>query len=208
MKHFKHYLIIATLALVISACGAAEATQSIDPLNVQSTAVAAAFTIVAETQAAIPTATPLPPTDTPVPTPLPTDTLIPLPTLEESPQASLPTLAPTSVSASDNSCNGIVSKTVTGKPTRIRIVNETKHAGVKVWLYLNLTAFGECGYFPIYSTLGKNNGDYFLDAVQGSYSIGAWTDNGKLNVSGGGSINNPDKWTFHIRDNNIILTPP
>ena len=72
-------LFILTLAsiLFLSACGT-PAEPTISAEEVQGTAVAAAMTMVAQTQAAIPTATPIPPTDTPAPTPLPTNTIPPL----------------------------------------------------------------------------------------------------------------------------------
>ncbi len=76
MKYLKFQTVVVALAMILSACGA-EATPAVNPIDVQNTAVAAAFTMVAETQAAIPTATPLPPTETPSPTPMPTDTEIP-----------------------------------------------------------------------------------------------------------------------------------
>src|SRR5215207_11529720 len=81
MKQFKFPSLVAAIALIISAC-APEAVPTINAADVQSTAMAAAFTMVAQTQAAIPTETPLPPTETPTQTPLPTDTPVSLPTLE------------------------------------------------------------------------------------------------------------------------------
>ncbi len=65
-------------ALLISACGAQPAPTAA-PIDFQGTVAAAAFTVIAETQAAIPTATPIPPTATFTDTPLPTLTSIPLP---------------------------------------------------------------------------------------------------------------------------------
>ncbi|HEY9151300.1 MAG TPA: hypothetical protein VIN60_00325, partial [Anaerolineales bacterium] len=57
----KPILLIATVAaFLLSACGA-KAVPTIDPAQVQASAVAAANTIVAMTQAAMPTETPVPP---------------------------------------------------------------------------------------------------------------------------------------------------
>ena len=68
MKRFSILTTVLMITLVTSACGArsAQATPppTIDALNLQSTVAAAAFTMLAETQTAIPTATP-----TPTPTP-------------------------------------------------------------------------------------------------------------------------------------------
>ncbi|NOH03527.1 MAG: hypothetical protein HND47_16975 [Chloroflexi bacterium] len=65
--------ILAALALFVAACGQ-PAAPTMSPEEVQGTAVAAAWTMVAMTQASIPTATPPPPTETPSPTSLPTFT--------------------------------------------------------------------------------------------------------------------------------------
>ena len=77
--------VLAAMAILVAACAPAQpAVPTLSPENVQGTAVAAAWTMVAMTQAAIPTATPLPPTETPSPTPLPTFTqeIFPTPTID------------------------------------------------------------------------------------------------------------------------------
>jgi Predicted solute binding protein len=167
--------------------------------------------MVAETQAAIPTATPLPPTEPPTQTPLPTNTPLPLPTSATLAVISSPTTA--SVSSSNNStstdpCATRVLSAPEGKETTIRIVNTTK-LGVTVSLYLNETASkGACGYRSF--TIAKNNDIVFKDLVQGCYSLWAWSDNakGKFTSSGYGCINNPDKWTFEVRESNIKFIGP
>ncbi|MBK7449894.1 MAG: hypothetical protein IPJ47_10865 [Anaerolineales bacterium] len=58
---------MALLAVLVVACGGQPAEPTLAPEEVQGTAIAAAFTMVAETQAAVPTNTPLPPTETPAP---------------------------------------------------------------------------------------------------------------------------------------------
>ena len=65
-------------SLLATACGA-QATPTANPVDIQHTAEAAAFTMVAQTQESLPSATPLPPTNTPIPTIVATNT--PLPTL-------------------------------------------------------------------------------------------------------------------------------
>ncbi|HCR72581.1 MAG TPA: hypothetical protein DIW23_14150, partial [Anaerolineae bacterium] len=65
--------VVTIIAIFLVACGQ-QAEPTLSPEEVSGTAVAAAWTIVAETQAAIPTNTPVPPTETPSPTPLPTFT--------------------------------------------------------------------------------------------------------------------------------------
>src|SRR5262245_11010868 len=83
MKCFSIRTLVLLITLMMSACGArgAQTTPTVNAIDIQNTISAAAFTVVAETQAAIPTATPLPPTATFTDTPAPTDTLVPLPTL-------------------------------------------------------------------------------------------------------------------------------
>jgi len=192
--------------IVLSACAnQAQVTPEVSAEDIQFTAVAAAFTIVAETQAAIPTNTPLPPTETPSPTPLPTETAVPSPTLD-------PLVIPTATTAPQTSngntdpCNQLLPSNIQGLPTKIRIYNHTNFNKVKVSLYLGKTVFGECGfaYVPV---LGKNARET-LSLVEGTYYIYAWTDDGKLNVSGSGTINNPDLWEFEISESGIRLNSP
>lgn len=208
-KYFLASMII--LSLLISACGSktpAEPTVSAE--QIQSTAVAAAFTIVAQTQAAIPTNTPLPPTDTPTSTPLPTDTPIPLPTLDP---ASIPTLtftpipANTASSAGGDPCNAPLPGDVTGHSTKIRLSNQTKGELV-ISLYLNPTAFGECGYRGY--TLSRNDSTTITDLPQGCYNVGVFVTlpNKSTKAFGYGCINNPDMWTFNIYEESVILAPP
>src|SRR5512139_2544406 len=89
------FVISVVLVLLASAC-APQGTPTANPVDIQNTAAAAAFTMVAQTQAAIPTATPLPPTETASPIPLPTDTPFLLPTQEGTvtTDTGLPTAAP------------------------------------------------------------------------------------------------------------------
>jgi len=207
MKRFST-LTVAVIAMLISACGA-PAAPTMQAVDVQNTAVAAAFTMVAQTQAAIPTSTPLPPTEPPTQTPLPTNTALPLPT------SATIVASPTAVSVSSNGNNSGTDPCATrvlsapeGKETTIRIVNTTK-LGVTVSLYLNETVSkGACGYRSF--ILAKNNDIVFKDLVQGCYSLWAWSDNakGKFTSSGYGCINNPDKWTFEVRESNIKFVGP
>jgi hypothetical protein len=127
--------------LLLSACGAQE-PPTMAPADVNNTAVAAAFTMVAQTQAAIPTNTPVPPTETPSPTPLPTFTLPPPPTLD---QLLAPPTATQAVASDPNSCTKALNVGEAGPLKRIRIENTT--AG-SINISLNLwkpNDFGQCG---------------------------------------------------------------
>ena len=131
--------VVATLALLLSACGP-QATPTIDPAQVQASAIAAANTMVAMTQAAIPTATPIPPTPVPSPTLEPSPTPIPLPTLAAQPS---PTLAASG--GSSDPCNGLMDIKASGPTTSLRIINKTSgRITVSIWGSKN--AFGQCGY--------------------------------------------------------------
>src|SRR5512147_1211738 len=95
MKQLKFPTILFLIALIAGAC-APQAAPTMNAADVQSTAVAAAFTMIAQTQAAMPTATPLPPTEAPTNTPMPTNTPVDLPTLAVSPTTAVQAAATTS----------------------------------------------------------------------------------------------------------------
>jgi len=188
------------IAVLLSACGA-QATPTINPVDVQNTALAAAFTLVAETQAAMPTATPVPPTETA------TETQPPLPT--NTPLTPATTLTPVAVVASTSTAGGdpCLTRTLSwspkGRPATIRIVNTTR-APISVSIYLNETDdHFECGY-RLYNIASR--GDLFItDLVQGCYNVWAFNNDQQIpvNASGFGCINNPDKWTIEISQDSV-----
>ena len=205
MKHLKSLALLFLIAVIASAC-APQAAPTMSAADVQSTAAAAAFTMVAQTQAAIPTATPLPPTESSTETPLPTNTPVALPTLDVSPTVAVQAAATTSSGV--DPCSTRVLSGPKGKETTIRIVNTTK-VPVKVSIYLNETAGqGACGWG--YVELAKNADTVITSWVQGCYNLWAWSDDpkGKFNSSGGGCINNPDKWTFEVSTGSIKFVGP
>lgn len=209
MKRFSKFSLILAVIMLISACSGQSASipTAISGEEIQQTAVAAAFTIVAETQAAIPTNTPLPPTETASPTPLPTETPIPSPT----PNASLPTetFLPTQTSASSNAdpCNAVLGGSVTGNSTTINLVNNTR-GDLVVSLYLNQTPFGECGFRGY--NIGPNDSTLVTDLPQGCYNVSVFVTlpNRSSKAFGYGCINNPDKWTFQIYEESVVLNAP
>lgn len=199
MKNTTKIISILLAAVMLAACGA-EPAPTMSVADVQSTAVSAAFTIVAQTQAAIPTATPLPPTETPTQTPPPTNTAAPLPTLAA-------TLTNTPAAGGDPCATRVLGKPL-GKETRILIDNTTKYP-IQISLYLNETdSHNECGYRGY--TLAKNGSVLITDLVQGCYNLWAWsTDPNKpFNSAGYGCINNPDKWTFQVTEETIKFVGP
>jgi len=187
------------IALVVSACGA-PATPTIVVEDIQNTAVAAAFTIVAQTQAAIPTATSIPPTETPTQTPLPTDTPALAPTLEA--------ISTATVSASSGGngdpCNKVLQAVSGGRPAKIKLENNTG-SPITVSLYLNQTPFGDCGFRGY--TLGKGGSTLITDLVIGCYNVSVLVNDSKKPTKsfGYGCVNNPDKWTFQISRVSVVL---
>ena len=187
------------IVLLLSACGA-EVPPTINAVDVQNTAVSGAFTLVAETQAAIPTATPLPPIDTPTQTPVPTNTQLALPT-----SAAAATFTPVAASTAggDPCLTRVLSWSPKGRPATIRLVNTTR-TNITVSIYLNETPdHFECGY-RVYNIASR--GDLIIsDLVQGCYNVWAFNNDQRtpVNAFGFGCINNSDKWTFEIRQDII-----
>ena len=153
--------ILLALSVLLTACGA-QGTPTMAPADVEGTAVSSAWTMVAATQMAIPTATALPPTETPAPTPLPTFTPPPLLDLPTATLFNLPT--PTTVSAADD-CNHPLNVGEAGETNRMRVENAS--GGTIAWLSLNLSknAFGQCGALS-WSNIG-NGGKFIVDLPKG-----------------------------------------
>jgi hypothetical protein len=165
---FKKVLpILVAFSFLLTACGAEPAPPTMSAADINSTAVAGAQTMVAQTQAAIPTATPLPPTETPSPTPLPTFTPPPvIPTLE---QLILPTA--TTASSDPNNCNRLLNVAEAGPTKNVRIENTLKST---VNLSLTLwepNLFGQCG--SVGYQLTKNQ-QLKIGLPSGSWYAYAW----------------------------------
>lgn len=188
------FLII--LALLISACGAQPSEPSINDEDIQLTSVAEAFTIVAETQASIPTFTLIPPTETLVPTPLPTDTPVPSPTIDSllATETFIPSSTPQS-EASVDPCNQPLTSWQ-GPSTSIAIAYDyspqSKDDKVVVSLWV-MTDLGECGYLYDLST-----------GPVGQYSAAAYVDGKKDFKVFGGFRLSEGSWKLVIRNNSIV----
>jgi hypothetical protein len=200
----RNVLIIgAVLILLVSAC-APQAAPTANPADIQHTAEAGAFTVVAETQAAVPTNTPVPPTDTPAPTALPSVTPLPLPT--SSTPGALPTNIPTFTPQSPNtSSNGntsnnqdICNQPLTswqGPTANFTIANQTKPEGTIVLSMYVVTTLGQCGYLIV-------TGDSFSGPI-GQYSAGAFIT-GKQNFKAFGGFNITEgSWKIVVKNDSI-----
>lgn len=199
---------VALLAVLLSACSP-KAAPTIDPAQIQASAVAAASTMIAQTQQAMPTATPIPPTDVPSPTALalPSPTLGALPTLQ-------PLLTPTTASTGDD-CNQLMDIAAAGPKAPVLVKNDTKGPATLSMGISRKNSFGQCGYISVvvpkmnsvmisvpYARLNQNDPCYWLFA---------WVNDPakQRQVSGPAfCLNNPDKWTLDINYNTIKVTPP
>ena len=205
MKCFSILTRILIITLIISGCGArgGQATPTVNAVDLQSTIAVAAFTIVAETQAAIPTATPPPPTETPTNTPAPTVTFPPLP-------ASQVTLTPVPNSNSgggDPCINKVLPASLQGETVKIRINNSTK-AALAISVYLNQTVPQiVCGYRTY--TIEPGQSLILNDLVEGCYTLWAWNPDPQAYfiVTNGASscIDNSETWVFDISTSSIKL---
>ena len=195
--------VVATLALLLSACGP-QATPTIDPALIQASAIAAANTMVAMTQAAIPTATPVPPTPVPSPTLAPLPTPVSLPTFAA---AASPTLAASSGGA--DTCNHVMDMGAAGPTTTIHIRNKTNgHANGSIWNNQK-NAFGQCGYIYI-SVAPRDSVNISVPLSSGGacYWAYAWiNDPSHLSTSSGGPfcINTISTWQIIINYDSMSI---
>lgn len=186
------------LSLLINACGAQSVEPSISSDDIQSTSVAAAFTIVAETQAAIPTSTQVPPTETALPTALPTDTPAPSPTIDPllvTPTSTSSSTPQTPNSTGDDPCNKPL-LSWQGPSTSIALSYDysgrSKDDSVVVSLWV-MTDLGECGFLYDLST-----------GPVGQYSAAAFIDGKKDFKVFGGFRLSEGSWKLVIRNDSIV----
>ena len=189
--------------LLVSAC-APQGTPTANPIDIQHTAEAAALTMVAETQAAIPSATSIPPTDTASPTLLPTSTPIPLPTsgtpgsnppgAPTFTQAALPAQPTNSSGGGENNCNQPLTSWQ-GPTANFSITNQTKPEGTIVLSMYVVTDLNQCGYLII-------TGNGFSGPV-GQYSAAAFIT-GKQNFKAFGSFRITEgNWAIVVKNDSI-----
>jgi hypothetical protein len=199
----KVFILGLAISLLVSACGAgAPPVPTIDPNSIVNTAQAAAFTMIAQTQAAIPTATS---TETPTATPLVTDTPVPLPTLEITALATATTGS--SANANGDPCYHPIDTSGTGGPNSvIRIKNHTKGI-ITVFVYIyKPNAFGECGYmgFDVY----KGESQTISTMPRGYFAVTAYTNNRKKTAYGTAIISDDHLIDFIVNDDWIQVIYP
>ena len=203
MNFFSKLIPMLMITTILSACGA-QAAPTTSPVDIQGTVAAAAFTIVAETQAAIPTAPPPSPTATFTDTPPPTNTLPPLPTSEGT-----LSLVPTGNSGGGDPClTKVLPASLEGEPVRIRIDNSTQ-ATLSVSVYLNQAGPGsECGYRSY--TLAPAEYVVINNLVVGCYTLWAWNPvqaDYFIVTNGTNCVDTTKTWLFDISTSSIRLNP-
>lgn len=203
MKYFSILTVVLVSTLIISACGAeATPTPTVNPVDMQNTIAVAAFTMIAETQAAIPTATPIPPTETFTNTPPPTDTPLPL----TSPGVTFTPVSGGNSGGGDPCINQVMPAALKGETVKIRINNSTKAA---LTISINLhqtTPQSQCGY-RIYN-LAPQDSLVINDLVQACYTLWAWNPDPEayfIVTSGTSCVDTSGTWVFDISTGSIKL---
>lgn len=168
------YIISILMILSLSACGSAEPTFS--PQDLASTAMAEAWLVITQTQAALPTSTPIPPTNTPEPTLTPLPTLPILPTLPPATVASVPT---------QSECNQPPPLEPKGTQVKIEIKNESNGS---VNLSLGMNSPNDKKECVTYSfTLANNNNPVAANVLAGCYWGWGWVDGQEDSIAKSGS---------------------
>ena len=204
MKCFSSLTLVLMITLITNACGArgAEATPTLNAVDIQSSAAAVAFTMVAETQAAIPTATPPAPTASFTDTPAPTVTFPPLPSLEAT-----FTPVPTGDSGGEDPCiHKVLPATLQGETIKIRIDNSTEAALTVSVNLQQATPQSECGYRTY--TLAPGEFLVINDLIEGCYTIWAWNPDPEayfIVTNGTSCLDNSEPWAFDISTGSIQL---
>ena len=196
----------AVLALLLSAC--APATPTIDPAQIQASAMAAASTMIALTVAAVPTATPIPPTPLPSPTPLPLPTLPPLATL---PPAAQPTKAP-----SGGDCKGVFDVAASGPRAPININNNTKGPVTFGMVLTTKNTFGQCGYIVAPAIPRGQSVSISVPLVHTSAGDSCYWGYAIVNdpqkpanpTGGPWCIDSQLKWTINVSYDKIVMVTP
>ena len=201
MKRFSIFAQILVITLLVSACGS-QAIPTVDPAELQSTAIAAALTILAETQAAIPTSTLPPPTATITNTPVPTNTFIPLPTQGAESTPNIGGSSPTE----DPCIDQLLPASLTGQKIKIRVDNPTKGT-INLSVYLQQSsAQSVCGYRAY--VLAPGDSLVITDLVEGCYTLWAWNPEPKdyfMVTNGTSCLISSNNWTFDITPGGIRL---
>jgi hypothetical protein len=204
MKIKLKYIVTIIMVIILSACGPTPAP-SLSAVNIQETAIAGAWTVVAMTQAAIPTATLIPPTEAPSPTPLPTFTPLPLPTsaFPTQPVFGAPTNIPPGGATADP-CNQFLAADAPGHYVKVLIKNKTTGYGTLSLALTEKTVFGECGYRGFPYGAGES---IVISILEGCYWAQTYINGKKPSTAVGGFCVRADghKWEVVMTADSISM---
>jgi hypothetical protein len=172
MKKKFAYIVSILIILSLVACGSAEPTMS--PEDASNTAIANAWVAVTQTQAALPTATPVPPTFTPEPTATLFPTLPP------------PTLAPATVAVPTTAaCDQIPSLEPKGTLVNVEFQNKAQGQANLAFGMISPNDKGECVTY----SFGIGWGDVVPTKVlAGCYWGYAWITGDDTSVAKSGDL--------------------
>lgn len=199
--------LVLTLIMLISGACAPQAAPTVNATDVENTMVSEIVTMLAETHAAIPTATPTPSptaTVTATHTPAATATFPLMPALGETFTA----IPGGNSGAADPCINQVLPASLEGEPIRIRIDNPTR---ATLMLSVNLQQAGPqsaCGYRSY--TLAPGESLVINDLVEGCYTLWAWNpdpDAYFIVTNGTSCLDTSNSWTFDISTNSLRLRP-
>lgn len=212
MKRLIPYILF--FSLLLSGCGAiqsAPTTPTISPEDIRATADEMVYGMLTQTQAAMPTNTLSPPTNTPLPIATATITLVPTQsTLDGSPTISVAApspsaiIVPTNTSASSNvfACTEKPLTGWTGDSARLSVTNYVNDSTANVFLCITTKYDNDAGYINI--PVVKSNS---ADVPMGCYSATAWVDGKKdFNATTTFCINNTNNVQLIIDDNRLTFT--
>ncbi len=189
----RNAIVVAVVFMLLVGACAPQAAPTASAVDIQHTAEASAFTMVAQTEQAMPSNTPVPPTKAPTFTPVPTQTLLPSPTIDPL----LPTATNTALVAQQPTIDSSVNcnKPLTswkGPTATFSIINETRPEGRIVLSLYAVTEFGECGYLNDVSR-----------GPAGMYSAGAFVDGRQSFKVFGGFRITEGNWKIIVRNDAI-----
>ena len=201
-------ILYATVLFAFVLSGCAPAAPTIDPAQIQASAMAAASTMIALTRAAIPTDTAVPPTAIPSATPLPLPTLVSLPTL--------PALASPTTAAGSNDCNHLLDVAAAGPKATVVIRNDAKAPITFNMGISTKNTFGECGFLswaiPKANSISVSVPQIRTNLGDSCYWTYVWINDPKspktLSPNAVYCIDNAAKWLFVVTPTNVKLTPP
>ena len=180
---------VLAISVLLTACGP-QGTPTMTSAEVEGTAVSSAWTMVAMTLLAIPTATPIPATETPSPTLPPTETPLASPTLAD-------IFQPTATQAAGGDCLGPLNMGQAGLTVPIRIENNSGGKITGISFNLSTNAFGQCGALS-YANIA-NNAKQIVNLPKGSWWVYAW-----IELKNGGSSTAEGSFELRVADDDLL----